>query len=237
MAQEKTQRWRFFSDVSLPGLRRTVVILDTFDKFDDMKLCDDDGRTDEFVPLVGDEELPGGDGSLRRIEDGFECSVFTDSDFDFLICLAVADFRLTFPGERPVLAEPLPISERKSAGEELVLLFVAHDYPVVRHVLCYHVESVSSSNPDVPALADGVKPGARMFADLLSRRVHDVSRLFGKAFAEEFPHGNLSDEAEALAVFAFGVGEPRFAGDPADFGLGNVPYWKIRFLDLRPIES
>ena len=174
---------------------------------------------------------------MRGFENGFEDAAFVHADFDFLVGVAVTDFRLPLPRERPVLPEPLPIGERKAAGEELVLLFVAHDYPVVRHVLCYHVESVSSSNPDVPALADGVKPGARMFADLLSRRVHDVSRLFGKAFAEEFPHGNLSDEAESLAVLAFGVREPRFAGDSADFGLGDVPYWKIRFLDLRPIES
>ncbi len=135
------------------------------------------------------------------------------------------------------MAEPFPIGEGKAVGEEFVLLFVAYDDTVVRHVLRHDVQGVAASDSDVPALADSIEPGARMFANFLSRRVHDVSRLFGKAFAEEFPHGNLSDEAEALAVFAFGVGEPRFAGDPADFGLGNVPYWKIRFLDLRPIES
>lgn len=232
MAQEKTQRWRFFSDVSLPGLSRTVVILDTFDKFDDMDLCDNDGRTDEFVPFVGDEELAWGDGALGGIEESFQDSVFGHSDFDFLVGLAIADLRLSPPGERPVLAEPFPIGEGKAVGEEFVLLFVTYDDPVVRHVLRHDVQGVAASDSDVPALADSIEPGARMFAKLLSRSVHDVSRPLGKAFAEEFPHGNLSDKAESLAVLAFGVRESGFSGDSADLGLGDVPDREIRLFYL-----
>lgn len=221
----------------MPGFRRTVTMFDTFDMDDGMAcLCDYDGGSHEFVAFVGDEELAGSDRPLRGFEYGFEVSAFGHDDFDFLIGLAVADFRLPLPRERPVLSEPLPIGERKSVGEEFVFLFVSYDDAVVRHVLRHYVEGVAASNSDVAALADGVEPGARMFAKFLSGGVHDVSRLFRKALPKELAHGDFPDEAEALAVFAFGVGESGFAGNLSNFGFGNAAHREVRLFDLRTVE-
>lgn len=76
-----------------------------------------------------------------------------------------------------------------------------------------------------------------MFANLLARRVDDVAGFFFEAFAKEFPHWNFSDETEPLAVFSFGIGQPRFSCDFPNFGFRDSPYGKIRFLQLSGKES
>ena len=78
-------------------------------------------------------------------------------------------------------------------------------------------------NADPAALADGVAVQTFVLAENFPRKVHDGAGLFGNVLPEKFVDADFSDEADALAVFARGVGQPRFRGDGAQFPFEQMP--------------
>lgn len=67
--------------------------------------------------------------------------------------------------------------------------------------------------------------------------IEDISRFFFESSLEEFFHADLPDEAESLAIFAFGVRESGLFGDFSNFGFEQMSYRKYRFCKLLSREA
>ena len=80
--------------------------------------------------------------------------------------------------------------------------------------------------------SDGIAVQAAVLADFLADGVHDRSRGIGDMPLEEVLHRHLPEEADALAVLAFGVRQLRVGGELAHFGLQQFADREDRLREL-----
>ena len=85
---------------------------------------------------------------------------------------------------------------------------------------------------DALALADGVAVQAAMLADRLAGGVRDRSGGVGDMPLQEVLHRHLAEEADALAVLAFGVRQLRVGGELAHLGLQQFADREDRLREL-----
>ena len=71
-----------------------------------------------------------------------------------------------------------------------------------------------------------------MLADFLADGVHNRARRIRDMSLEEVLHGNLAEEADTLAVFAFRVGQFRIRGELAYFWLQEFADREDRLREL-----
>ena len=99
---------------------------------------------------------------------------------------------------------------------------VAHIHHIILHILLHHIPW-SATQPKALALTDGVEPESVVLAKFFACfDFNNRALLHAKVATDKVVVVNLSEETDALAVLAVGVGHVHLLSDAAHF-----PLWQI----------
>lgn len=188
----------------------------------------ENSSAEEGVAVVESDDLSGRDAALHVLigDVGAAVAVGRKGDGRGGIAVADADEHFAFFGQRTVNpGEVVDPGFRRVERSRRFRMVKSYDQLIGFKALgdddVVFVVGIGR-DIDAAALADGVMEKPFVFAEYLSGSVYDFSRFLRDVLLEKIVDADFADEANALAVLAFGVRESGFFREFAEFRLEQM---------------